>query len=92
MPDQIIDARDARAIQAKAGNGICLFGWIVMKDQPDYPGKLVARLATSAPTVYVMLADTLDELRAMLPAGLVHSARELGPVEIHRELMRAEPR
>jgi hypothetical protein len=47
-----------------------------MKDQPDYPGKIVARLATSAPTIYIMLADTLDELRAMLPAGLVRSARE----------------
>jgi len=76
MPDQIITARDARAIQAKAGNGFGLFGWIVLKDQPDYPGKIVARLATSPLTIYVMLANTLEELHAMLPAGLVHSPRE----------------
>ena len=76
MPDQIIDAREARAIQAKAGNGLDLFGWTILKDQPDHPGKIVARLATSAPTIYVMLADTLDELHAALPTGLVRSPRE----------------
>jgi hypothetical protein len=46
-----------------------------MQDQPAYPGKLIARLATIDPTTYVMVADTLDEMRAALPPGLHHSDR-----------------
>jgi len=49
--------------------------WIVMEDQAAYPGKLMARLVTTDPTPYVLLADTLDEMRASLPPGLHHSDR-----------------
>jgi hypothetical protein len=49
--------------------------WIVMKEQAACPGKLIARLATMETTPYVLLADTLDEMRAALPPGLHHSDR-----------------
>ena len=47
-----------------------MFGWAVWRDAPDYPGKVIARLVTDGPTPYVLVADTLAELQAMLPAGL----------------------
>jgi hypothetical protein len=46
-----------------------------MDDWVAYPGKLMARLATMDPTPHVMLADTLDEMRAALPPGLHRSDR-----------------
>jgi len=49
--------------------------WIVMDDLVAYPGKLMARLATMETTPYVLLADTLDEMRAALPPGLHRSDR-----------------
>jgi hypothetical protein len=46
-----------------------------MEDQAAYPGKLMARLTTTEPTTYVLLADTLAKMRAVLPPGLHHSER-----------------
>jgi hypothetical protein len=46
-----------------------------MDDRVAYPGKLMARLATMEMTPYVMLADTLDEMRAALPPGMHRSDR-----------------
>lgn len=51
-------------------------GWIVMRDLPDYPDELVARLVTDAPTPYVLLADTLAGLQAQLPPRLVRKERQ----------------
>ena len=76
MQDQIIDAVMARSIQADAAKAHVLFAWIILKDQDDYPGKVVARLATMHPTIYIMVADTLAEVQAMLPPGLSHAARD----------------
>jgi hypothetical protein len=44
MSDQIIDALMACAIHADAARTHPLVGWIVMQDQPDYPGEIIARL------------------------------------------------
>ena len=76
MSDQVVDAVTARAIQVDAARSCALFAWIILKGQADYPGKFVARLATEHPTIYVMVADTLAEVQAMLPLGLAHAARD----------------
>ena len=41
-----------------------------------YPERYAARLATSTASPYLMLADTLAGIRAMLPPGLVWSERQ----------------
>jgi hypothetical protein len=69
MSDQIIDAATARSIQANAAKANIQFGWIIQHDPPEHPGKYVARFATGHPTIYVIQADTLAELQAMLPPG-----------------------
>jgi hypothetical protein len=76
MPDQIIDAVMARSIHTDAVRAHPLAAWVIARDQIDYPGKLVARLVTDAPTSYVMLSDTLAGLHAQLPLGLVRSERQ----------------
>jgi hypothetical protein len=50
VPYQIIDALMARAIQADVERTHPLFAWIIMRDLPEYPGALAARLVTDAPT------------------------------------------
>lgn len=76
MGDQIIDAAMARSLNADAVRSQVLFGWIVQNDPPEHPDKFVARFATDHPTIYVMVADSLAEIQAMLPAGLVRSERQ----------------
>jgi hypothetical protein len=76
MPDQIIDAVMARAIQADAVRLHPLVGWIVMRDLPDYPDEFVARLVTDALTSYVLVADTLARLQVQLPTDLERSERQ----------------
>ena len=76
MPDQIIDAAMARALHVDACRTSTLVGWVVMRDPPDYPGKVTARLVTDAPTGYVLVADTMGELHAALPPGLARSDRQ----------------
>ena len=83
MPDQIIDPATARSLQADVDRTHALSGWIVMRDPPDYPGRFSARLTTDRQTPYVLLADTLGELQAMLPPGLIRSDRQPGePPEV----------
>jgi hypothetical protein len=67
MSDQIIDALMARAIHADAARTHPLVGWIVMQDQPDYAGEMIARLVTDTPTPYVLRGHTLAEVQAQLP-------------------------
>ena len=76
MTDKIIDAAAAHNLQAYAARTYRLSGWIVMQEQRDYPGKIIARLSAGTPTPYVLVADTLAELQAQLPAGLVRSDRQ----------------
>jgi hypothetical protein len=82
-PDQLVDAVMARSLQLDAANAHVLFGWIVMGDPPGYPGKFVGRLVTDHPTVYVLVADPLAELQAMLPPDLARSLRQpADPAEV----------
>ena len=73
--DQIIAAATALDVQANATKAKILFGWIIERHPPEHPGKYIARFATTHPTIYVMAADTLAELQAMLPPGLARSPR-----------------
>jgi hypothetical protein len=76
MQHQIIDAVMARAIQVDAARTHPLVAWIVMRDLPEYPGSLVARLVTEAPTPYILLGHTLAEVQAQLLPGLEWSGRQ----------------
>lgn len=78
MLDQIIDDVTAHRLHAAACRTGPRVGWIVMRGLPDYPGKVVARLTTDAPSPYVLTADTLAEMQAKLPPGLVRTPRQLG--------------
>ena len=60
--------------------------WFVSVEHPDHPGKAVAWGVAADPSGGARLpgmleADTLDELRAMLPAGLTRTDRSavMGP-------------
>ena len=86
MSDQIIDAQTALAVQADAARAHVLFGWIIMRDLPDYPGKFIGRLATARPTIYVLQGDTLAELRTLLPPGLTRSDRQLADPSVVVEI------
>lgn len=77
MSDQIIDPVMAQTIQADAAKAHVLFAWIILKDQADYPGIFVTWLVTMHPTIYVMVADILTEVQAMVPPGLERSAWEM---------------
>jgi hypothetical protein len=76
MPYQIIAAAMARSLQDDAARAHLLFAWIIMRDLPDYPGALAARLVTDAPTPYILLGHTLAELHAALPPSLERSKRQ----------------
>jgi hypothetical protein len=49
-PDQIIDSGMALMLHADACRSAGLVGWLVLRDLPNYPGKIIARLVTDAPT------------------------------------------
>ena len=74
--DQIIDAVMARALQADAIRTHPLVAWVVTRDEVAYPGEFVARLMTTEPTPYVILADTLARLQAQFPLGLTRTDRQ----------------
>ena len=74
--DQVIDAAMARGLHADACRSHALVGWVVRRDPPEYPGKVVARLVTETPSPYVLVADTLAEVHAQLPAGLARAGRQ----------------
>jgi hypothetical protein len=49
--------------------------WAVLWDLPAYPDRFAARLATNAPSPYLLLANTLAGIREMLPPDMVRSER-----------------
>ena len=67
----------ADAARGFACRGRALVAWAVLWDLPAYPGRYAARLLTSgqAPSPYLMLADTLAGIQAMLPPGMTRSER-----------------
>jgi hypothetical protein len=76
MPDRIVDAARAQSLHAHALRIHPLAGWVVIRNPPDYPARVVARLVIGTPSPYVLVADTLAEIHAMLPSGLVRSDRQ----------------
>lgn len=74
--DKILDAVGAQEIQSYAIRTYRLWAWIVMREQLDYPDKVIARLTAGTPTSCVLVADVLEELQAQLPTGLVRSGRQ----------------
>jgi hypothetical protein len=76
MPDQIIDAVMARGLHADARRTRSLVGWVVVQDPPAYPDKVIARLVTEAPSPYLLMANSLAEMHAQLPPGLVRIERQ----------------
>jgi hypothetical protein len=74
--DQIIDHSMARALQMDASRGHPLLVWIVMWDDPLYPDCYIARLATAAPSPYVLIGRSLAEVQEQLPPGLRRRARQ----------------
>ncbi len=57
----------AQSLQADASRTHPIVGWIVMRDPPDYPGQVIARLVTNRQTPYVLIGDSLAALQAQLP-------------------------
>ncbi len=52
--------------------------WTIYVSPVDYPGKFVARrFALDQPTSEVILANTLDEVRSLLPQGLTCVGRSI---------------
>ena len=83
--DQLIDPAMARALHADACRTHAAVAWVVLWDLPAYPARFAARLLTSgaSSSTYLMLADTLAGVRAMLPPGLVRLERQPGdPPEV----------
>lgn len=71
---QVITPEMARAVHADAVRVHALVAWVVWEGEQ---GKLAARMVTGSPSIYVLVAETLGELRAMLPPGLERSERHL---------------
>ena len=75
--DQLVDAAMARALHADACRTHPLVGWVVTRDSPEHPDRVVARLVTETPSPYVLVADTLAEVHAQLPPYLARAGRQL---------------
>lgn len=83
MSGEIITPAMAATLHAEAVKRRELPAWIVFRDEPDYPGKVIARFAADTSATSVLVADTLAELRAMLPPGLrVTKRHSADPPEI----------
>ena len=53
--------------------------WTIYRHPKDYPDKYVARkFILDKPTSEILIGDTLEELRALLPFGLTRLERDLG--------------
>ena len=50
--------------------------WVIVRDQTNHAGDLVARLVSDQIAPYVLPADTLAALHAQLPPGMIHSERQ----------------
>jgi hypothetical protein len=74
--DQIVDADMAEAVQRDAARKGDLLAWIVTANPAEHEGRVVARLVTTKPTPYVLVADNLDDLRESLPRGLQRDDRQ----------------
>ena len=76
--DQLIDAAMARALHQDACRDHALVAWVVWQDHSAYPGRFIAQLVTTSLLPYVLIGDTLVEVQAQLPPGLVRQNRQPG--------------
>jgi hypothetical protein len=76
MDDQVIDPAMALSLHADACRTRPLVDWVVMRDPPDYPGKVTAWLITDGQSPYVLVADTLGEIQGALPPDLERTERQ----------------
>lgn len=67
MRDQVINTTMSGAIQVDANRTHVRFAWIIQHQLPNHPGKFIARLTLEHPTIYVLVANTLAGVQAMLP-------------------------
>ena len=60
MSDQVIDAAMDRALHADACRNYAVVAWVVMRDAPGYPDRLIARLMNQrgSPRFLVQAART----------------------------------
>jgi hypothetical protein len=77
MDDQIIDPAMALSLHSDACRNHPLVGWVVMRDPPDYPGRVTARMITTdGQWPYALVADPRGEIHAALPPGLERTERQ----------------
>ena len=69
--DQVIDAAMARAPHQDACRDHALVAWVVWQYHSAYPHRFIAQLVTTSPLPYLVVGNTLAEVRAQLPPGLV---------------------
>jgi len=74
MADQVIGAR-WRGLYADACRSHALTGWVVTWDPPEYPEQGCRPPGDEGFHPYVLIADTLAEIHARLPADLVRIGR-----------------
>lgn len=73
--------------------GACSDGRIVMWNLPAYLERYAARLATNGASPYLVLADSLAGIRAMLPPGMKQSERQpADPPEVDATAATGRPR
>lgn len=63
----------ASSTNSDSNQPLALMAWAVYKDPSDYPGKFVVRrfIGMNAKKEPEVVADTLDEARRVIPAGLI---------------------
>jgi hypothetical protein len=82
--DQLIDAAMARALHQDVVRDHVLAAWVIWQDHPAHPNHpFIAQLATASPLPYVLVGETLAEVQAQLPPGLVRYGRQaVDPPEV----------
>jgi hypothetical protein len=60
----------AIGLQRDAARETDLLAWIVTVEPHEHRVRVAARLVASTPTPYLLLADSLADLREILPTGL----------------------
>jgi hypothetical protein len=80
-PDVVLNPEAAQALQTFASRGGDLLMWVITYHPLDYPSHVAARPHRTIPKAgalpMVLLADTVEEMRERLPAGLTRMTRAL---------------
>ena len=71
MSDHVIGSDEAQAADQEARQDNPITGWVIStQDDPQHPGKVVARLIDGAEEPHTLVGDILDAVRMQLPADL----------------------